>query len=89
MTNKRRNLFLAELISIHAPCAGGDDERIILGRGVDISIHAPCGGGDATKGDQKRMAMISIHAPCGGGESDIFVYSDLAGNFQPIAVRYE
>ena len=46
------------VISIHAPCEGGDwIEAKEAVEAAEISIHAPCEGGD-----------ISIHAPCEGGD---------------------
>ena len=57
------------LISIHAPCAGGDPQLILWDCNLGyISIHAPCAGGDFDKSSFNTMLVISIHAPCAGGD---------------------
>ena len=59
----------AKVISIHAPCGGGDIlcdcARELVN---DISIHTPSEGGDDGSGAADRKGRISIHAPCGGGD---------------------
>ena len=57
-----------ELISIHAPRAGGDDYWETPQSLFDISIHAPRAGGDGREGGHGLLFAISIHAPRAGGD---------------------
>ena len=62
-----RSYFDGEIISIHAPRAGCDDnDKLILRRRV-ISIHAPRAGCDDLKNaGVAAIGSISIHAPRAG-----------------------
>ena len=59
-----------DLISIHAPREGGDQEITDAGYLTDdISIHAPREGGDESRNSQFAITLISIHAPREGGDA--------------------
>ena len=71
-TEGRDHLLPGLVISIHAPRAGGDVERVDRGEGLVISIHAPRAGGDAADdGRWERTRYISIHAPRAGGDGGV------------------
>ena len=53
-------------ISIHAPRAGRDTQRMAEAMQELISIHAPRAGRDHCKGSRRKRQSISIHAPRAG-----------------------
>ena len=58
-------------ISIHAPHAGRDLERLIQLHITYISIHAPHAGRDQRESrEQQKQQAISIHAPHAGRDAD-------------------
>ena len=56
------------MISIHAPLAGGDATDNPNTITLDISIHAPLAGGDLESWAILSRLWISIHAPLAGGD---------------------
>ena len=72
------------VISIHAPCVGGDtfelhDDETDTAL---ISIHAPCVGGDLDAIQTVLPYSISIHAPCVGGDKLLIIWIRKLSIFQ-------
>ena len=63
-------VHVINLISIHAPYAGGDASWVYnLDEATEISIHAPYAGGDErVEALLYQLKEISIHAPYAGGD---------------------
>ena len=75
---------MIDIISIHAPYAGGDDlVRGFALVGLYISIHAPYAGGDLyCWGWKAGRGDISIHAPYAGGDNEIVAGQANINQFQ-------
>ena len=54
------------LVSIHAPRAGCDRERLMRVGGKYVSIHAPRAGCDSISKGVINETTVSIHAPRAG-----------------------
>ena len=65
-TGKRDDGVPRQAISIHAPLAGRDFDRVHVLHAIFISIHAPLAGRDRRSGRAGRDRCISIHAPLAG-----------------------
>ena len=73
-----------QIISIHAPRAGGDrlhPRRIPAG--MDFNPRPPCGGRRAMRSTSWAANLISIHAPRAGGDQGQGLRQRHHGNFNP------
>ncbi len=70
-TRQQRSRWIGQLVSIHAPRAGGDVILMLGQRTVLVSIHAPRAGGDDTLRRLLPLHKVSIHAPRAGGDMRI------------------
>ena len=61
-------VYLALLISIHAPRVGSDAGQLPGEGGKEISIHAPRVGSDFALNPMSPGSFISIHAPRVGSD---------------------
>ena len=65
-----KELEAMERISIHAPRAGSDANRLSNKAYTSISIHAPRAGSDYNRLAKNGKEKISIHAPRAGSDPD-------------------
>ncbi len=68
-TRKENHPQCLSVISIHAPCAGGDAGKYYLTLFDDISIHAPLRGGRRLDSvPHNRHSVFQSTPPCAGGD---------------------
>ncbi len=62
--------LVSSIISIHAPCGGGDQAIADCAQAYGISIHAPCGGGDALRRSRHHGSFLFQSTPPAEGATD-------------------